>query len=97
MLTIEERMAEMLERLERCAPADLIDQARTEMGYGEYGIGLENLCEGLYEVNAKLPQHILDTIAELARAMGLLPERWEFVEILLDEGPLASELGESSE
>jgi hypothetical protein len=89
MLTIEERMVEMLERLARCAPAELIDQARTEVGYGEYGIGLENLCEGLYEVNAKLPQDILDSIAELAGAMDLSPERWEFVEILLDEDPLS--------
>ena len=87
-------MLDLLDQLAPFAPAPLVAQARAEVGYGEYGMGLENLCEGLYEGNAKLPQRGIDSIAELAKTMNLSRERWEFVEILLDEDSSVPGAGE---
>jgi len=71
--------------LEGYAEDGIIRDLRQEISYGEYGLGLENLCERLFESDARLPKAVIADIADIADIAGLMrlpAERWNFVEAL---------------
>ena len=82
----EERLWMLARHLDGYVENDILRDLRQEISYGEYGLGLENLCEQLFESNARLPKVILDEIVEAANLMQLPAERWDFV-MALEEWP----------
>ncbi len=77
--SIEKRLNVLAKHLEGSIDSGLVNDLRKEISYGEYGVGLENLCEQLLESDYRLAKVILDEIAEAARFMQLPTERWDFV------------------
>lgn len=71
----EEHFLLLAQELDGYVATDVLDDFRREISYGEYGVGLENLCERLREFDARLPAAILDEIAWLARLMQLPDDR----------------------
>lgn len=76
---MEQRLRELANDLRPVIPADMLEGFEREIGYGEYGLGVENLCEQMYEAEVRLPRPIIDEIAGAARAMDLPPQRWDMV------------------
>ena len=69
---------QLLKELEGRVPDSIIGAARHDVGYGEYGLALENLCEQLFEFDARLTSSDVSSIDALAVAMNLPVERWQF-------------------
>lgn len=82
MLTVEERILSLLASLSSRVPADIIDRARAEVEYGEYGVAFESLCENVFEVDARLTRSHLREFEDLAAHLGIEDERWDFVRSL---------------
>ncbi len=80
----EARLLKLADILEGYAEDGIIRALRQEISYGEYGLGLENLCERLFESDARLPKAVIADIADIAGLMRLPAERWNFVEALED-------------
>ncbi len=78
----EARLLKLADILEGYAEDGIIRDLRQEISYGEYGLGLENLCERLFESDARLPKAVIADIADIAGLMRLPAERWNFVEAL---------------
>lgn len=81
-MTVEERILVLLASLGSRVPTDVVDRARAEVGYGEYGIAIENLCENLFELDVRLTHSHLEDLGNLARDLGLGDERWGFIRSL---------------
>ena len=79
---IAARLLKLADILEGYAEDGIIRDLRQEISYGEYGLGLENLCERLFESDARLPKAVIADIADIAGLMRLPAERWNFVEAL---------------
>ncbi len=50
--------------------------------YNEWGVGLENLLENLYEISFPLDEKTLLLAKEALRECGMNLERWKFIEEL---------------
>jgi hypothetical protein len=81
---MEKRILDLLASLVSVAPSNVLDRARSEVSYGEYGIAIENLCDNLFELNARLSSDQLEEFARLAAEMGLREDRWAFIRTLVD-------------
>jgi len=79
---IEHRLLRLSDHLDRVVEPEIVGQLRKEVSYGEYGMGLENLCQQLFEADARLPKFVIDEIGEIAGLMDLPADRWEFVSAL---------------
>lgn len=86
-------MQMLLDVLAERVPRDDLAQARFDVGHGEYGMALENLCEAMYEQNLVLTVDSVSAIGQLAAELGLEPHRWEFVEQLAETADV--DLGDS--
>lgn len=81
---IEERLMGLIEDLTDRVPTEILRQAEREVGYGEYGLALENLCECIYDANVSLSPGQVLAIRAAAADLQLRSERWDFVERLVD-------------
>ncbi|HWK93604.1 MAG TPA: MafI family immunity protein [Luteimicrobium sp.] len=68
---LELRLSRLGDELSSRIPASILKEFREFVGAGEYGVGLEILCDRLSDAETPLTVHDVVAIHELAQAMGL--------------------------
>ncbi len=77
--TIQKRTSELVKQFEGKLPKDRYDSIVDFIEHAEWGIGLEVLCEGLFESAISVSPDQLSTIQSLAMEMGLPFTTWDFL------------------
>jgi len=70
-LDLEVRLYGLGEGLSSHIPVPILEEFREFVGAGEYGVGLETLCDRLSDAETPLTAHDVEVIHELAREMCL--------------------------
>ncbi len=86
-----EKEQELLTILELCAPAlakvphDTYKSVSSLAKAGEWGVGLEILCDQLYEYDIPRSRALYARIVRLGKAMGISPSRLDMLSELVSE------------
>jgi hypothetical protein len=78
--SIEERALAALERFRASLPPQDFEGVRDLIVHREWGLGLEVLCEQLYEHGIAVDHASFRAIRELAEEMDMPAQTWDFLE-----------------
>jgi hypothetical protein len=76
----EERALAVLERFRASLPSGEFEEIESLITHREWGVGLENLCQQLFEHDILVDRASLWAIRELAEEMKMPAETWDFLE-----------------
>ena len=76
---IETKMLALLHEFRGKLPDKVYSDIESLVLHREWGVGLENLCEQLYEINIPVEAEILEQIKELTELMQLSSKTWSFL------------------
>lgn len=77
MLSIEQRVSDVLAALREHVPHRFIDDAAELNAAGEWGVAIEILCENLHDDDVPLPEPLIARLRSLGEEMRLAPRYWE--------------------
>lgn len=61
----------LIERLRGRIDDDVLDGLESYYRHGEYGLGIEHLCDELYERDQVLPEEVVQLVSDLGDSMSL--------------------------
>jgi hypothetical protein len=76
----EERALAVLERFRESLPSEECEEIQSLISHREWGVGLENLCQQLFEHDIPVDHASLRAIRELAEEMQMPAKTSKFLE-----------------